>query len=63
MTIDPAALRFALIRGAIIVLIAVAVSLVGVWAGWLRAVDWPRVSLAFPVAVVVLYLSARRRGR
>lgn len=63
MKIDPPAVRFAVVRGAVVVVIAVALSLAGVWAGWLRAVDWPRVSLAFLIAVVVLYLSARRRDR
>ncbi len=61
MTLDRGAFRIAVIRAAILVLIAVGASLAGVWAGWLRSVDWIRVSLAFPIALVVLYLSARRR--
>jgi hypothetical protein len=62
MTGDRATLRTAVIRAAFAVLLAVGASLALVRAGWIHSVAWIRVSLAFPIAVVVLYLSARRRG-
>jgi len=61
MSVDRGALRIAVIRGALVVLLAVGASLVAVRIGWIRSVAWIRVSLAFPIAVVALYFSARRR--
>jgi len=62
MKLDPVALRSAVVRAAAVVVVAVAISVATVWVGWRRSIDWPRVSLVFPIVVVVLYLGARRRG-
>lgn len=58
---DAPTLRIAIVRAAFVVVLAVGASLAGVRAGWIRSVAWGRVALAFPIAVLVLYLSGRRR--